>query len=180
LDEQIAFMAPNGQDIELLQESQGGWAVVWYDQTEPDAFDYEASGPDSEWETVQFRTEKPTVLEAVWTDDAGERWLSRHLIPASAVTLDDEALRLARRDFAAAEALDRASRLAQDVALCGQRLGTDADAKGTPFADLRNAARRTLDLCEQQAVQLRVAFLASHRAERAAGRGVATTNEGEN
>jgi hypothetical protein len=180
---EAGFVAPNGHEVELLQEASGGWAVFWPNPANADEIEYVGDGPDDDWDTVQISgaATRGELLD-IWTVDGsmavGNWWLTRHLIPDSADVLSDDAIRLARRDMAAAIAFDRAEKLVGDLLLCKDRL-PDPGTKGGPLEDIFVAATRALDLCRQQSQQLRAAWMTMLESERAAGRGVAAPAEEE-
>ncbi|MET0374007.1 MAG: hypothetical protein ABW128_07085 [Rhizorhabdus sp.] len=71
----INFIAPTGHEIRgELQASEGAWAVIWQDESDPSAIDYKADGPDAHWDAA------PACGLNVYVDGQGEHWLPHHLI----------------------------------------------------------------------------------------------------
>lgn len=117
-ENEISFVAPNGQDVGLLQEGGGPWRVIWEDDSDPESqFDYFDDGPDNDWESVDLLTPTSDSIGSppggttlwVWEDMKGDRWLSRHLMrPDEAARMSDFAIQCARVDYQAALALHHA------------------------------------------------------------------------
>jgi hypothetical protein len=178
MDEDYVMLSPDGSEVKSLQACEGAWEFRWSENDPSGEGDYATDGPDDDWETVQLRTSRQGEYEDVWVDEGWDRWLERHLIPAGAEALSDAAVQLARRDYLAAAALDRASRLVGDLKECVEALSPDQAGNGNgPTHQLMRAAEALANDCAMQSAQLERAFRAALAEERGCGRGIAFDEE---
>lgn len=167
--ELIIFTAPTGARIFGAEQDSGqfGWEVIWDCATNPNSFaDYAGDGPGiPDWETVTLRD------QVAWIDDDNDSWLSRHLIPAGAVPLSEEAVALAQRDYFAALASCTAEGLVTSLEVSARR-GKVGEGRLSPVAVLIRNAQAIARDCAEQAASLTRAWAAMLAHEQSEGRGI--------
>jgi hypothetical protein len=156
---EISFVAPTGNPAAALQDDSATWGVLWSDPEAAERFEYGPGPGGADWADVTLDG------EIVWMDDAGERWLTRHLVLEERAPLSDAALDIARRDYLAADALEAAERTCTALDQCAEMAPATGDGKAGPVAELAALAHRVRELAALQARQLKAAWAVALAAE---------------